>query len=162
MRHTHALTSLPLPRSTSPRPPRLLDRIAARVRGPWLDRQLARGVATWRSPAHAARAVQVTSDRRRRALTRALERLVEQSYRPPGRSMASAVIAPCRRQVRAALPEILDVCARLRSDVPVDPRGVVRLRHLLCDGGGPCYVWMHADALTTELREVSRWLEVND
>lgn len=162
MRHTHALPPFPLPRNSSPRPPGLLDRIAAHLRGPWLDRQLASGAATWRSPAHAARAVQVTSDRRRRALARALERLVEQSDRPQGRSMASAVIAPCRRQVRAALPEILDVSARLRGGGPVDPRGVVRLRDLLCDGGGPCYAWMHPDALTIELREVSRWLEVND
>ncbi len=162
MRHTHALTPFPLPRSTSLRPPGLLDRIAARVRGPWLDRQLARGVVTWHSPAHAARAVQVASDRRRRALARSLERLVEQSDRPQRRSMASAMIAPCRRQVRAALPDILDVSARLRSTGPVDPYGMLRLHDLLCDGGGPCYAWIHPDALTIELREVSTWLEVND
>ena len=162
MRQTHAVAPFPLARSSPRRPPRWLDRTAARLRGPRLDRQLADGVAPWRSPAHAARAVQVTSDRRRRALARALERLVAQSDQAPGPSLASAVIAPCRRHVRAALPEILDVCARLRSDVPVDPTGVVRLRDLLRDGAGPCYVWMHPDALTIELREVSRWLEVSD
>jgi hypothetical protein len=104
----------------------------ARLRAPWLDRQLAAGSVPWRSPAHAARTLQLTGDRSRGALARWLERLVEHAERPPARFIISAVIPPCREQVHAALPVILATASRrLRSGAPVDARGVARLRALL-------------------------------
>jgi hypothetical protein len=132
------------------------------VRGPWLDRQLVDGVASWQSPTHAARALQLTSERRRRALARSLQRLVEHAGRPAGLSIATAVVPPCREQVHSALPVILEICSQLGSRAPVDACGVARLQELLSDGGGPCYVCMYPDALMIALQDVSRWMEVND
>ena len=111
--------------------------------------------------AHAARALQLTSDRSRRGLARSLERLIEQSERPPA-PFRGAAVQPCREQVREALPEILAIASRLRSGAPVDARGVARLRGLLCDGCGPCYAPSRPDALSIALSTVSDMLDVQD
>ena len=132
-----------------------------RLRAAGLDRQLASGVLSWRSPAHAARALQLTSDRHRRGLARSLEQLVEHADDPTIRFM-SAVIPPCREQVREAMPLILPISARLRSAEPVDARGVARLRALLADGGGPCYMRSRPYALTIALQSVSDMLDIQD
>jgi hypothetical protein len=142
--------------------PRWIVRPLARLRAPWLDRQLAAGSVPWRSPAHAARALQLTGDRSRGALARSLERLVEHAERPPARLTISAVIPPCREQVHAARPVILATACRLRSRAPVDARGVARLRALLCDGAGPCYSRGDPGALAVALETVSQWLDVQD
>lgn len=162
MRGAHAIVGIPLSERGARRPPGRLDRVAARVRGPWLDRQLARGIEPWRSPALAARALQLTGDRRRRALARSLERLVDRAQEPAAGIQISAVVPPCREQVRAAIPMILEVSSRLRSRAPIDPRGVARLHALLCEGAGPCYVRTYRDALKDELDEVATWLEATD
>ena len=161
MRNVDALT--PTPRTVigsarrHSRPPRLL----ARLRAPWLDRQLAAGIAPWRSPTHAARALQLTSARTRKALARSLERLVEQAEEPPTPAR-SAVIEPCRPQVREARPILLTMAFRLRAGTPVDARGMARLKLLLSDGVGPCYAPSRPDALVIELQTVSQWLDVRD
>jgi hypothetical protein len=163
MRDTHALcaTSFAVERSR-PRP-RWIVRPLARLRAPWwLDRQLAARSVPWRSPAHAARALQLTGDRSRGALARWLERLVEHAERPPARFTISAVVPPCREQVHAALPVILATASRLRSRAPVDARGVARLRALLSDGAGPCYSRADPVALTVALETISQWLDVQD
>jgi hypothetical protein len=142
------------------RPPRTAW-LLARLRAPWLDRQLADGVATWASPTHAARALQLTNDRSRGALARSLERLVEHTDRSSPR-FGSAVVPPCREQVRGALPLILDIASRLRAPGPVDAPGIARLRALLSDGIGPCYTPGDPDALTIALQTASQWLDVQD
>lgn len=134
-------------------------RLTARVRGPWLDSQLAAGVPSWRSPSHAARALQLTGDRDRRALARSLERLLEAVERIPT-PVRGGAIRPCRGQVLGALPEIMAISALLRSAEPIDARGVAMLRLVLSDGAGPCYVRSRPGALTEALQEVSRWLRV--
>ena len=133
----------------------------ARLRAPWLDRQLADGVASWASPSHAARALQLTGARSRRSWAGSLERLVEHAERPSTR-FGSAVVAPCREQVREALPLILDIAARLRATAPVGAAGVARLRALLCDGNGPCYSRSDQGALRIALQAVSESLDVYD
>lgn len=139
--------------------PRRVAWILARLRAPRLERQLAAGSLPWASELHAARAVQLTGERHRRGLARSLESLVEQAEDPTPRFM-SAVIPPCRAQVREALPLILEVASRLRSGEPVDARGVAQLRALLADGGGPCYTASRPDALSIALRSVSEALDV--
>jgi hypothetical protein len=135
--------------------------LGALLRAPSIDRQLAGGVPSWSSPRHAARALQLTGARRRKATARSLERLLEQCEArvPFGRS---AAIPPCREQVRDALAEIMAITAYLRSGAPVDARGVAMLRELLGDGGGPCFRRSHKHALTEALQEVSRWLSVTN
>ena len=133
--------------------------LAARLRAPLLDRQLAAGVPSWRSAQHASRALQLTNARRRRTLGASLERLTERAERPLA-PLSSAAIPPCREQVRDALPEIMAMSAILRSAEPIDARGVAKLRALLSDGSGPCYKRSCPSALTDALQEVSRWLGV--
>ena len=76
MRSTPALASPSIPALTVRRLPQL-TRLLARLRSPKLDKELAAGAASWSSPVHAARALQLTGTRHRRALARSLERLVE-------------------------------------------------------------------------------------
>jgi hypothetical protein len=141
------------------RRPRLAHSILARLRAPSVDRQFAGGIASWRSPVHAARALQLTSGRRRRNVARSLELLIEHAEQP--RSLTAAV-SPCRAHVRDARPVLLRTAAQLRSNAPVDVRGVVRLRELLSDGGGPCYIWSHPQALTSALETAAQWLDAPD
>ena len=154
---------VPARSARSPRCPkrRWEDRAVARVLAPRLDRELARGIPPWSSGAHAARAVQLTGDRTRRAMARSVERLIEDVEKPRSRFM-SAVVSPCADQVRHAMPLILTLASRLRSAEPVNARGVAQLSRLLSDGGGPCYVRVHPEALTLALQQVSRWLDVDD
>jgi hypothetical protein len=134
--------------------------LIARVRAPQIDRQLATGVAPWRSPAHAARAVQLTSATRRNALAGSLERLLRDASRPPIRF--SAVIPPCREQVLEAREAIAALVALLRSGDPIDARGAARLWVLVTDGAGPCYVRTHPRALSGALQSASQWLDIAD
>jgi hypothetical protein len=135
--------------------------LLARLRGPWLNRQLAAGVEPWRSPVHAARARQLTADRTRRMLARGLERLVEQAEEPPSLSRA-AVIHPWRPGVREARPLILTLASRLRSSAPVDPRGIAALKDLLTDGGGPVYTPGDPNTVKRHLEIIDQWLDVQD
>ena len=137
----------------------LAVRVRARLHAPSLDRELASGIAPWRSPLHAARALALTGDRNRRGLARSLERLIEHAQRPPG-PYRGAVVQPCREQVIEALPALLTTAGRLRSAEPIDARGVARLNILLSDGSGPCYVRIQRNALTDALQEISQWLAV--
>ena len=135
------------------------DRIVARLLAPRIDRDLAQGTPSRSTVTHAARAMQLTSNRSRHSLARSLELLVERAeQRAP--SCMSAAVAPCREQVRNALPEIRAISAWLRTAEPIDARGVAMLRAVLGDGGGPCYVRSHPAALTGRLQEVSRCLRV--
>jgi hypothetical protein len=156
--HTVAqLTGLDL-RPARTRPTR---RLSAWVRGPWIDAQLAAGVPPWQTPSHAARALQLTSRRRRRVLAQALERLVEDARRPRT-PLFDPSIRPRHDQVVPATPLMRSIAARLRSRAPVDARGIAALKAVLGDGGGPCYARGRPGALTTELETVSAWLDVQD
>ena len=80
----------------------------------------------------------------------------------PSTRFESAVVPPCREQVREALPLILDIAFRLRASAPVGAPGIARLRALLCDGNGPCYSRTDPGALTIALQDVARSLDVQD
>ena len=162
MRRTDALhrTSSVLvarrPRSRHPLAPLL-----ARLRAPWLNRQLAAGVEPWRSPVHAARARKLTGDRTRRMLARGLERLVEQAEEP--RSVPRvAAIQPWRPGVREARPLMLTLASRLRGSAPVAPRGIAALKDLLTDSAGPVYTLGDPTTLKRQLEVIDQWLDVQD
>ena len=138
-----------------------VDWLLARLRAPWLDRQFAAGVESWRSPVHAARARQLTSDRTRRLLARSLERLVEQAEEPPKR-YHTAVIQPSRLRVREARPLMLALASRLRSNAPVAPRGITTLNELLTDGAGPVYTHGDPETLKRRLQAIEGWLDVRE
>ena len=158
---TNAAGVSSLRRAAARRPPRWHMQFLARLRSPWLDRQLAAGTVTWRSELHAARALQLNTDRRRCGLAGSLERLVNDAYQQPTPAR-SAVVLVCREQVLDAMPLIAVISSRLRSGAPVDARGIAKLHHLLCDGFGPCYRQTRPEALTVALQEVSRSLDITD
>jgi len=137
------------------------DRLAAHARCRQLDRDLAAGIATRRSPTHAARALQLTSPRNRRRLARSLQRLLQDANDPRIYFM-SAVVPPSRSQVREARSLIVEIVSRLRSGDPVDAPGVARLATLLRDGAGPCYSRSRAGALATALQNVTSSLDIYD
>jgi hypothetical protein len=128
--------------------------LLARVRAPWLDRQLAEGAAPWRSRAHAERALQLTSSKARQTLASGLDRLAADAAQPAERYRWTPVVRPCREQVDDALPAIRALAARLRDREPVAARGMATLRVLLTDGAGPCYARSRRDALARALSPV--------
>jgi hypothetical protein len=163
MSNTDALspTGFAIMGSRPPRPRTVW--LLAHLRALWLDRQLAAGIVPWHSKLHAVRSLQLTSDRSRRALARSLEHLVEHAEMSRIQSVGTAVVIPCREQVREARPVILAMVSRLRASAPVDARGMARLRLLLTDGTGPCYTPSgRPDALAVELQTVDQWLDAAD
>jgi hypothetical protein len=137
--------------------PTLEDRLIARLLARWLDEELARGVGASLSEAHTVRAEQLTSEGGRRKVARRLDRLVDRAQNPRPAALIP-VLPPCREQVRAAMPLIVAVRSHLLSEEPVTARGIARLKILLSDPRGPCYVRSQHDALTVALQDISRLL----
>jgi hypothetical protein len=65
-----------------------------------------------------------------------------------------------RRAVATGFERLLVL--QLRSDGPLDARGVARLQLLITDGFGPCYVKRRPRALTAALQTAMQWLETPD
>jgi hypothetical protein len=131
------------------------------MRSRWLDRQLRSGVAPWSSQVHAARALQLTSRHHRRALARALDRVVQraQSDRRPH---LSSITEPSAEQVSEALPLLNSLRRRLRDGSPVGARGMASLDALLSHDADPDYSSGASPELRTALENVSQWLDVAD
>jgi hypothetical protein len=132
----------------------LEDRLVARMLARWLDEELARGLGASLSEAHAARAEQLTGERARRRVADTLDRLVDRAENPRPASLIP-LIPPCREQVRAAMPLILSIRSRLLSGEPLTTQGIARLKILVSDRRGPCYVRSRRDALTLALQDIS-------
>ena len=132
--------------------------LEARLHRRELDRDLASGIAPWRSPAHAARVAQLTRPRHRRRLADALDHLLWAAA-APRYLLAPGAIVPCRASVRATAGQISWLAHRLRSDAPVAAAGIVRLEALLSDGAGPAYAPGYASALDSALATARAWLE---
>ena len=156
-----ALSSAGRPhRVPTPRPASLVA-LGARLHHRTLDRDLAAGIAGWRSPQHTARMCQLTSLRHRRRLAAALDNIVSAAALPRSQQARGAV-PPCRASVVATRDQITSLAERLRSDATVAAAGIVRLETLLCDGGGPVYTPGHADVLAGALDMAARWLDVEE
>ncbi len=160
MSDSPVLTGVPpaLPRAS--RRLRAMSGVALAL-SPWLDRRLAQGAPSWQSRVLAARSLQLTGRRNRCALACALDRLATDAQAPRQR-YRSAVIAPCAPQVLEALPAIQALASRLRSTAPIESRGVARLGELLSDSAGPFYVPANRSALSIELEQIDRLLDVPD
>jgi hypothetical protein len=159
MNETMASHALGSARSQARRPGRLVS-LRARLRHGSLDRDLAAGIAPWRSPAHAARALQLTSARRRDAYATGLERVLAETERPPRNRRFSGVVTPDPATVILCAPTIWEIVEVLRAPTPVSAEGMARLRTLLCDGAGPLYCAGNAEQLRQALEHTSRWLPV--
>lgn len=159
MSHTNAVThSFPGVAADRSRGRRPFLSMAALLRANGLDRQLASGIEPWRTPLLAARARQLTGDRKRRSLARGLDQLVEQAEEPASVALTAAV-SPSRPGVREAQPLLLMLATRLRAGDPVDPRGVAALNNLVTDGAGPIYAKGDPNTLAHALRRIESWLD---
>jgi hypothetical protein len=143
------------------RKPTLEDRLVARMLARWLDEELARGMGASLSEAHAARTKQLTGERTRRALTVRLDRLVDRAQNPRP-AVLIPTVSPCTEQVRDAMPLILSIRSRLLSGEPLAAQGIARLKILLGDRRGPCYVPSEQCALTVKLRTISELLDIGE
>jgi hypothetical protein len=139
--------------------PGRLTALRARLHSGALDRDLASGIAPWRSPVHAARALQLTSPRRREACAEWLEWAMAETERPT-RSRARSLVIPDRAAVMLCAPIMWEIVATLRAPAPVSAEGMARLQALLCDGAGPLYSRGQREQLYQALEHISRWLPV--
>jgi hypothetical protein len=124
-----------------------------------LDHDLALGIAPWRSPAHAARALQLTGRRRRESCAQGLERVLAETERPRAGTRMSVVL-PDPSAVLLCAPVMWRIVAQLRGPEPVSAEGMARLRMLLTDGAGPLYAAGQADELDHALQHILRWMPV--
>jgi len=117
-------------------PSALLLRLRARLRRPWLDREIVRGADRPGDRALALREGQLTRRRERRRLASRLEQVL--ADRPSQPRLSSAVPID-HRAVRVAKPILTELILSLRSIDPVEPRGVVLAWRLLTDASSPIY-----------------------
>jgi len=113
------------------------DRLLAHVLGASLDRELAIGRAPEASRLLAARAQDIVSLRRRRALARDWDHLLAVASRAHGRRYPARPIRAGR--ITAAEPAIRELTRRLSAPSPVAACGVAMASVLLTDATGPVY-----------------------
>lgn len=161
-------------RSTSPQPSRRVWSLTpwqARLRGPWLDRELAAGAEPWCTPVHSARSLQITATRARHAQARSLEALIERASGPASPTTSSttmtarflsAQIPVDRPAVLGAREHLEAIVIRLRDGAPISTRGVAAVRDLMSDGAGPIYSPLSGAALGRVLESIRDSLDVPD
>jgi hypothetical protein len=115
-----------------------------------LDQALARGVDPSTRGRLGHRAVELCEPATRRKIAAQLERAVEAADEPP-RPLTVAV--PLNRvAIRELCPLLFTLAEDLRSEEPMNARGVALARLLLMDGYSPLYGFRPARELEEELR----------
>lgn len=139
------------------RPRRLPDQLLARMLGPSLDRELAAGRQPESARLLAARADDIVSLRRRQALARDWDHVLEMARRPPGPGSARVLLR--RDRLAAAEPEVHEMMTRLLAPLPVAAQGVAAVIVLLTDATGPLYNLRNHTPLVTLLRAATVQLD---
>jgi len=140
-----------------PRPVRLRDRIAARVRAFDLDRRLAEGVPPERDAALALRARRLVDPRYAERLARRLGDVVHEALF--GRVRRASI--PVRLDaVAGASSEIDDLARRLVAPGAASVRGLAQVGLLLSDGAGPLYSSRSSEELGAAVRRARAALEL--
>src|SRR5262245_22409125 len=130
----------PLGTSTGPRrPPRpgLLLRARTRLLRHRLDNLIARAVERPGDDALALREAELSGERERGRAADRIEGVVEAAQRP---LRPSAAVPIDRKAIAIAGPALADLAGALRSDGPVEPRGVALTLRLLTDACSPVYL----------------------
>lgn len=136
---------------------RLRDRLAVRLYGTSLDRQLAAGGSPDASVRLALRARMLGRASTRETFARRLALVIADAERGPG--LRSTRMPVCRRKVLRARPQLEALARRLLVLGPVAPEGVAMVSRLLHDGSGPVYVRPNADDLAVAAEAACRALE---
>jgi len=132
--------------------------LTTRLRAGALDRELAAGARLKGNPLLQRRGRHVTGRRRRDRLATALERLVNHAENP-GRWAFTAAVPVARNEVLGARIQMLDLACRLRSDVAVDPQGVLLVQRLLCEAASPVFRPAEPGALRAAARQLDAALD---
>ncbi len=135
----------------------LRDRLATRLRGTGLDRQLAAGGSPDASVRLALRARFLVRVATRVALARRVRDVIADAERAP--VFATTRMPVCRRKVLLARPQLNALGRGLLAAGPVAPAGVALAARLLHDGGGPIYARPEADDLAVAAEAACRALE---
>jgi hypothetical protein len=144
------------------RVPTFWTHLYARLHHERLDSELAKGTPSWRSPRHAARALQLTSRGQRKSLAAGLVSVLEQARQPKADCRRLVCIAPCRRSVLQCESLLEDLCNVLGSELPLEPGRVARLRVLSRNGIGPFYCTGRANELSRILEQISAGIVADD
>jgi hypothetical protein len=141
------------------RPPRIRDRLVARLGARRLDRALARGTSPEANAPLALHAQRLTEPEQRESIARALRRIVLEAN--GARRPTLGRIVPSRARVWAAREELIRLADTLEEPGPVTAGGVAQALMLLTDGTGPLY---NAESRTTlvdgaarAMRELRPW-----
>jgi hypothetical protein len=135
------------------RPPRLRDRLAARLWTQGLDEALAAGLPSEASAALAHRARKLTSLSHRRTLADTYRRILRDAR--AGVRPRAGRVSPRRGAVNAAGDELDRLVAILAEPGPVGARGAAQARLLLTDGAGPLYNQRDGDSLRARARSAA-------
>lgn len=129
--------------------PSLATRAAARIRSHVLDRQLADGADPADRPQRAVRAAELSRRSSRDRVADEIEQLLRFGDEPHRLQVGPhPAAAHVNREALRQLAELL------RSDAPLDVRGLARLQLSLTDGTGPVYTDRDGRALARELKQV--------
>jgi hypothetical protein len=99
-----------------------------------LDRELADGADPDTSAALRMRADQLRSIEGRARIADRLQRVLDEAHAP---SRLHFVLRPHRAEIRARAPELQDLIERLRSSLPITPRGAAMSARLVTRGESP-------------------------
>jgi len=123
--------------------PSLAARFIARLRAGQLDRLIAVGVPAPVGSAQAAHEARLMSTAEREAIARSLRTTVADAR---GRGVLLSSRLPLHVPNITATTDVIDaVTLRLHSPLPVNARGMARLRQILSDGTGPLYRYGRGD-----------------
>lgn len=131
--------------------------VIVRWRAASLDRDLAKGVSSRCSDAHARRAARITRRRRRASLAGGLASVLRSAG--DSRPAFTAAVPLNRGAVMAARPMIEALERRLRGPEPVAARGVAMLGELLTEPSSPLYRSNDPGSLGGRLRAAAAALE---
>jgi hypothetical protein len=129
------------------------DRIAVRLRGFSLDRDLAAGASPDSSVALALRAQMLVRPRYRRGLARSARRVLTAATQPPFGSRLAVPV--CRDQVAGSSAEFGDLIRGLLAAGPVTARGVAQASVLVADASGPLYRRASTGDLRARVRDAA-------
>ena len=141
-------------------------RLLARCAAFRLDCELAAGARPETSALLAARAMQLTSVRSRRALAASLQRILAAAGQSPaGVSSGAVAIHPsrvplCRERISQSAGPLAGLAGYLAAPGPVPVQGVAMASQLLADGTGPLYQEACGDDLGNIIEKATRALTV--
>jgi hypothetical protein len=114
-------------------------RMWARIFAGRYDHQVDRQASVVAGTPLAAHSARLASRRERQEMAETLTVLLQDAHRAPGIRTKSARVPIRTAAVQQSEDVVHDVLARLLGPLPVQARGMARLRILLSDGRGPVY-----------------------